>query len=802
MKICILSYEYHPFPGGGIATYNNAAARALADAGHEVHVVTNAAWHGSRDPSCTHRRWQDGNLHIHRIHYFNEARETPDNAQFFDLDPNRYSDRSGVWAREPSNQAAHKATSYIEALHKEVGLDVIESPEFFAEAFYILRRRNSGEAHRFPPVLVHGHVSSRIAFGTNQHVWELGWYPHRQMLLREEYCVQNADALLTPSRALMGRYEALFGDRLPADRMVAPYFLELPKDAGALPKGLDAKTPFLVLLGRIEPRKGSDLAMRAFNTLAEKHPTLKLAFCGKPMWHHGESIDEVIAANVDARHRNRIVRLGNVPRDQALAAAGGAAAFLHPAPWDNYPCAVLEAMGMGAACVVSDQGGQSEMVVDGQSGLVVPAGDAGALATAVDRMLVDSAFATRMREGAKARVASITDRSALLDVRMQQFERMVERERRARSSGRQLFELPVGLRHGAVPAALPGKGLVVIDVAGAEANAIASTRKSVEFELAGSPDWNVALFVAAGQEVDAPGDWLRFCSVNEMPWLDRDDDDVCVWMRAGVRLDEGRLANVVAQPLDSRVPCASFAWLRPKDARAFPYPSDAGWQDVLVGGRALAQVFAARARHFRAARFLSGLSRFEHRLAAIPAAIAASADLMIQHIGMICGDFYADLPIVDEDTQNRAFGYLDVLGLAPRKSTVIGNLPIPIAPTADVENMVRQAREEGRKEGHAAGLAQGRTEGAAKNAKSNGSAVPAPTTPERVAPPPPIAPGPPSSDHGVRIDPQRLTELEKVFREHQALKRSLPAKLLRKLGMFGVLRRVYPKSRGALGPGD
>ena len=49
MKICILSYEYEPFPGGGIATYNNAAAQILADAGHEVHVVTNRARHGRLD---------------------------------------------------------------------------------------------------------------------------------------------------------------------------------------------------------------------------------------------------------------------------------------------------------------------------------------------------------------------------------------------------------------------------------------------------------------------------------------------------------------------------------------------------------------------------------------------------------------------------------------------------------------------------------------------------------------------------------------------------------------------------------
>ena len=796
MKICILSYEYHPFPGGGIATYNNAAAKAFADAGHEVHVVTNAAWHGSRDPSCTHRRWQEGNLHIHRIWYFDERREVGENAQFFDLDPNRYADRSGVWAREPSNQAAHKATGYIEALHREVGLDVIESPEFFAEAFYMLRRRASGEAHRFPPICIHGHVSSRIAFGTNQHVWELGWYPHRQMMLREEYCVQHADALLTPSVALMKRYEQLFGDRLPDLRQTTPYFLELPAAKDRLPNGLDARQPFLVTLGRIEPRKGSDLAMRAFSAIADDYPELKLVFLGKPMWHQGESIEDVIAANVEPRHRGRIVRLGNVPREEALAATRAARAFLHPAPFDNYPCATLEAMGMGAACVVSDQGGQAEMVEDGRSGLVVPAQDAHALAAAIRRMLDDKAFAERMRKGAIDRVQAITDQKKVLARRMELFDAMVKRERAASASRQGLYSVPIALRAQPLADPLPGRGLCVIDAAGAEAVAIATSRKCVEFELGGSPDWDVAVYVEPGQEVDVPASWRRFNSIDVPPWADRADGDTCVWLRAGVRLDEGRMQNLVAQVRDARVPCVSYVWLRPKDARAFPYPADASWQDLLVGGRALPQVFAAKAEHMKACRFLSGLSRFEQRLCALPAAIAAAGDMMIQHTGMVCGDFYGDLPTVENDTQLRALGYLDVLGLAPRKLTVIGKLPIPIAPTADVENMVRAAREEGRKEG----IAQAEA--------NRPKATPAPaSTPAPAPAPAPVAHAAQAVAHNpndgmVRVDPHHLAELEKVFREHQALKRSMPAKLLRKLGLFGAIRKAFPKSRHAIGPGN
>jgi hypothetical protein len=117
----------------------------------------------------------------------------------------------------------------------------------------------------------------------------------------------------------MQKYEQAF-ETLPPIRATIPYFLELPTVCEQLPDGLDGKDPYLVCVGRMEPRKGSDLAMRAFTQIADEYPNLKLVFLGKEMWHHGEKIADVIALNVAERHRSRIVKLGNVPRDQALAA--------------------------------------------------------------------------------------------------------------------------------------------------------------------------------------------------------------------------------------------------------------------------------------------------------------------------------------------------------------------------------------------------------------------------------------------------------------------------------------------------
>jgi len=746
MKICFVSYEYQPFPGGGIATYHNAAAKLLAEAGHEVHVVTNRAWHGRTEPHLTQRLWKDGNLTIHRLYYFNDRREPPPSAQFLDVNTADYGDPGRLWARDPSNLAAHQAAGYVEALHAEVGLDVIEAPEFFAEAFYVIRRRRSGEGWAFPPVCVHGHISSRFAFGANRHTWELGYYPHRHLMLREEYCVRHADALITPSRALMARYEERFPGLLPEVRDVIPYFLELPEDVGELPDGLDAGTPFLVLVGRTEPRKGSDVAMRAFSAIADDHPDLQLVLLGKEMWHEGESVDDVVAACVPARHRDRVRRLGNVPRERALAAARQAVAFLHPAPWDNYPCAVLEAMAVGATCVVSDSGGHSEMVEDGKSGLIFEAGDAAALAASVRRVLGDSELASALRAGATDRVRALTEPSALIERKLAVFSAMLEREKAAGDGGLDEFRMPPFLRPQAEVPALPGRGLVLVDAGSAASASIESTRDMAWREVKSSEGWGVSALLDPGQQESFPAPWTSRTTIDDPAWADLGDEDVLVYVAAGVRFDLGNLHQLVSLVARSKEPCGGFLWLRPASAGVFPYASDFSFHDLLVEGHPIPPVFAIQAKHLRHCASLSGLFKPEQRLCALMAAASAAGDLMFQHTGQVAGDYYGDLPLVTHDVQLRASGYLDVLGLLRPDVTTFGCMYVPTAPTADQENA-------------AAAQVQ------------------------------------PTSDSGDR------RELEEVYRQHMALKQMAVVRWLRKIGAFGLARRLFPKTEKVIGGG-
>jgi glycosyltransferase involved in cell wall biosynthesis len=78
--------------------------------------------------------------------------------------------------------------------------------------------------------------------------------------------------------------------------------------------------------------------------------------------------------------------------------------FCLPSYREGLPKSVLEAAACGLPIVTTDTSGCREVVSDGENGLLVPIGDAQALAGAIERLLSDSAFANRLGQRARERV--------------------------------------------------------------------------------------------------------------------------------------------------------------------------------------------------------------------------------------------------------------------------------------------------------------------------------------------------------------------------------------------------------------
>ena len=97
----------------------------------------------------------------------------------------------------------------------------------------------------------------------------------------------------------------------------------------------------------------------------------------------------------------------DVPR--LLAAADvHCQANLKPEP---FGIALVEALAAGLPVVTTALGGAVE-IVDGTCGVLVPPGDVGALASALDRLIVDAPFRARLAAGAPARAARLCEPAA------------------------------------------------------------------------------------------------------------------------------------------------------------------------------------------------------------------------------------------------------------------------------------------------------------------------------------------------------------------------------------------------------
>jgi glycosyltransferase involved in cell wall biosynthesis len=81
--------------------------------------------------------------------------------------------------------------------------------------------------------------------------------------------------------------------------------------------------------------------------------------------------------------------------------------FVLSSLWDPFPQVILEAMANGLPIVSTAVDGACEMIVDGETGILVPPGDAVALAAGIRRLLNDPELAERLGKAGRQRLATV-----------------------------------------------------------------------------------------------------------------------------------------------------------------------------------------------------------------------------------------------------------------------------------------------------------------------------------------------------------------------------------------------------------
>ncbi len=172
--------------------------------------------------------------------------------------------------------------------------------------------------------------------------------------------------------------------------------------AGPPPPGERAPGPIrLLFLGLLGPRKGVPELLAALAQLRDLDWQATLAGNG--------AVDEYRRQAEELGLGDRIAFPGWALPDEAERLLCEADALLLPSHAEGQAMAVLEALAHGLPVITTAVGSMTEAIDDGVSGLMVPPGDADALAAAIKRLIEDPGLRDQLSEGARARFAEKFD---------------------------------------------------------------------------------------------------------------------------------------------------------------------------------------------------------------------------------------------------------------------------------------------------------------------------------------------------------------------------------------------------------
>jgi glycosyltransferase involved in cell wall biosynthesis len=162
--------------------------------------------------------------------------------------------------------------------------------------------------------------------------------------------------------------------------------------------GIPQDAPLVAELGRLCDVKGQRELIRSLAGL----PDARLLLIGRDLEQDGAFQAELEREADRLGVRDRVVFTGH--RDDARALLAEADVVALPSWTEGLPLAALEAMAEGRPVVATPVGGTPEVVVDGETGLLVPARDHDALRAALGRLLADPDLRRRMGEAGARRV--------------------------------------------------------------------------------------------------------------------------------------------------------------------------------------------------------------------------------------------------------------------------------------------------------------------------------------------------------------------------------------------------------------
>lgn len=386
LRIALLTYRGNPHSGGQ-GVYVRYLSKALADLGHEVTVLSGQPYPDLHEGV---ELWPLPSLDLYRS---DDPFRVPGRQEFRDaIDVLEFSTMCLAGFPEPLTFTLRAARTLRGARGR---FDVVHDNQSLGYGLLKISRDTPLLATVHHPCSIDRDIELAQATNRKKKLSLQRWYGFTGMQAK---VARRLPQILTVSEA--ARHDVAREFRVPPSRISVVH------------NGVDTnlfspseKVP--TIPGRIvttasadAPLKGLSFLIEAVAKLRTERDDVHLVVIGRA------APDGVVSAALDRFGvRSHVTFEDGIGWDRLVQLYREAEVAVVPSLYEGFSLPAIEAMACGTALVATDGGALPEVVgADGDSALVVPAGDAGSLATAIGRLLDDAALRNRIGYAGRQRV--------------------------------------------------------------------------------------------------------------------------------------------------------------------------------------------------------------------------------------------------------------------------------------------------------------------------------------------------------------------------------------------------------------
>ncbi len=357
MKVAFLSREYPPDTAwGGIATVYHDLAHALTERGHEVHVICQAV----AEPNDH----MDNGVFVHRV----------------GTNPKRYSAIARI------NYSFYAWLKLREVIRK-YDVEIVHAACWGAEGFlYSIRKQT--------PLVVGLHSSANDVIRARTYSGIEEQIDLRILSWLENFTVKRADMIAANSQATYTQaIERLRID--PESVKIVHHAIDIQKfkyvESDIRERlQITSDAGMVLFIGRLEARKGVHVLCEAIPEVITSMPLTKFVLVGRDTntAPDGGSVKSYIMEQARGHgFLDSLVFIDFLPLEELIQLYSACDLFVLPSLYETFGLVTMEAMACGKPVVATSTGIVPELELDGENGIMVPPGDAGALAEGLIKLL-------------------------------------------------------------------------------------------------------------------------------------------------------------------------------------------------------------------------------------------------------------------------------------------------------------------------------------------------------------------------------------------------------------------------------